>query len=134
MTSEAKDVVIYKQVAIDAIKSKLLAFTPTQMDMKEDCLEIIEKLPSVQLEHRWIPCSETEPKKSGYYLCTHGGTTIVSPDYYTTQEQAEEMFADPEDEYLDLKEYIGWASKDVIAWMPLPEPYREEGDKRWLNL
>lgn len=82
-----------------------------------------------QPEQRWIPCSETEPKKSGYYLCTHSGTVIVSPDYYTTQEQAEEIFADPEDEYLDLKEYIGWASKDVIAWMPLPGPYREEGGK-----
>ena len=86
----------------------------------------IRKLPSVQPEPQWIPCSEMEPKKSGRYLCTHSGTGIVSPDYYTTQEQAEELFADPEDEYLDLEEYIGWTSKNVIAWMPLPKPYRAE--------
>ena len=75
-----------------------------------------------QPEPHWIPCSEMEPKKSDRYLCTHGGTGIVSPDYYMTQEQAKELFADPE-------EYIGWTSKNVIAWMPLPQPYtgrREE--------
>lgn len=73
-------------------------------------------------EPHWIPCSEMEPKKSGRYLCTHGGTGIVGPDYYTTQEQAEELFADPEDEY------IGWASKNVIAWRELPEPYHKESE------
>ena len=89
----------------------------------------IAELPSAQPEPQWIPCSEMEPKKSGRYLCTHSGTGIVSPDYYTTQEQAEELFADPEDEYLDLEEYIGWTSKNVIAWMSLPEPYQKEGEQ-----
>ena len=89
----------------------------------------IDEQPTVESEQKWIPCKEMEPKKSGHYLCTHGGTwRIVSPDYYTTQEQAEELFADPKDEYLDLEEYIGWTSKNVIAWMPMPEPYREEGE------
>ena len=75
---------------------------------------------------QWIPCSEMEPKESGYYLCTHGGSGFVGLDYYTTQEQAEELFADPEDEYLDLEEYIGWTSKNVIAWMHRPEPWEGE--------
>lgn len=88
--------------------------------------QILDRIPSAQPEPQWIPCSEMEPKKSGRYLCTHSRTGIVSPDYYTTQEQAEELFADPKDEYLDLEEYIGWTSKNVIAWMPLPEPYRAE--------
>jgi len=38
---------IDRQVAIDAINT-MFAVTPTQMDMKEDCLEIIENLPSAQ--------------------------------------------------------------------------------------
>ena len=109
---------VSRQAAIDAALS---AFSRGLLASPD-----IRKLPSVQPEPQWIPCSEMEPKKSGHYLCTHSGTGIVSPDYYTTQEQAEELFADPEDEYLDLEEYIGWTSKNVIAWMPLPEPYRAE--------
>ena len=82
------------------------------------------RLMSLQPEQQWIPCSEMEPKESGYYLCTHGGSGFVGLDYYTTQEQAEELFADPEDEYLDLEEYIGWTSKNVIAWMHRPDPWK----------
>lgn len=48
----------------------------------EDVFNLIEQL---QLTGHWVPCSEMEPKKTGHYLCTHGGTGIVSPDYYTTQ-------------------------------------------------
>lgn len=87
---------------------------------------IENKINALSSEQQWIPCSEMEPKESGYYLCTYGGSGFVGLDYYTTQEQAEELFADPEDEYLDLEEYIGWTSKNVIAWMPRPEPWKGE--------
>ena len=122
---------IRRQAAINAIEHRLAepAYQHTGEDwyVGMNCAESeLYELPSAQPEPQWIPCSEMEPKKSGRYLCTHSGTGIVSPDYYTTQEQAEELFADPEDEYLDLEEYIGWTSKNVIAWMPLPEPYRED--------
>ena len=120
---------ISRQAAIDAIRASTLKYTgfmEMEMYTDDDAVEAIEDLPSAEPEQQWIPCSEMEPKKSGRYLCAHSGTGIVSPDYYTTQEQAEELFADPEDEYLDLEEYIGWTSKNVIAWMPLPEPYRAE--------
>ena len=129
---------IERQAAIDELKrisfshcfecSEYLSEDIREIEIinSNKALEAIEALPSAQPEPQWIPCSEMEPKKSGRYLCTHSGTGIVSPDYYTTHEQAEELFADPEDEYLDLEEYIGWTSKNVIAWMPLPEPYREE--------
>lgn len=40
-----KDDFISRQAAIDAINT-MFAPTPTQMDIKEDCLEIIENLPS----------------------------------------------------------------------------------------
>lgn len=128
---------IYRQAAIDAFglseKTRKYGGDHSGYDtrMLYEIQDVLEGLPPAQPERKkgkWIPCSEMEPKKSGHYLCTHGGTGIVSPDYYTTQEQAEELFADPEDEYLDLEEYIGWTSKNVIAWMPLPEPYKEKTD------
>ena len=47
---------ISRQMAIDALSS-IFAPTPTQKDMVGDCLEVIEKLPSVQPEQKnghWI--------------------------------------------------------------------------------
>lgn len=49
------DSLISRQVAIDAISS-MFAPTPTQKDMVEDCLEIIENLPSAQPE--FIRCKD----------------------------------------------------------------------------
>ena len=53
---------------------------------------------------RWIPCSERLPFDAGYYLTT---TTY------------NEVFCD----YWNLNEWN--RTEQVIAWMPLPEPYRE---------
>lgn len=73
-------------------------------------------LPSVTPQQtRWIPVSERLPETYGIYL-----TYIVNP--YDSQLS-----------YIMLCDYIGqtWcpvdetASNNVVAWMPLPEPYRE---------
>ena len=60
---------ISRQAAIDAINT-MFAPTPTQMDMKEDCLEIIENLPSAQPEsieitNELIRILEAEEKHGG---------------------------------------------------------------------
>lgn len=54
---------------------------------------------------QWIPCSERLPKEDGRYLCTYSdvGTCVDFGSYSDGQ-----WFVEP------------------IAWMPLPEPYREE--------
>lgn len=69
----------------------------------------------------WTPAT-IPPKVSDKYLVTHGGSYILSLDDYTTMEDAVRIF----DEGYD--DYIGWDSQNVIAWMPLPEPYKEEGE------
>ena len=88
----------------------------------------IEALPSVQPE-RWIPCSERLPEKNGRYLVTRGlkaCNSIWNRVYIVN--------------YTDLMglkaEKIWWDGNvgksdfepidDVIAWMPLPEPYKGE--------
>lgn len=65
-----------------------------------------------QPEQRWTPCSEGTPKKTSYYICTcHDGVC-----YRTSV----------------LKWSSGWVLTGarsywkVIAWMPLPEPWKGE--------
>ena len=72
---------------------------------------------------RWIPVSERLPKKSGVYLCTFGGNNLTRVDNYTTELDAKKIFDEPE-------EYAGWQSQNVIAWMPLPEPYKAEREDK----
>jgi len=90
-------------------------------------------LPSAQPEQRWIPCSERLPEKSGRYLVTRGSNVCGS-------------LCDKVDilNYSDLmglkKEKIWWSGNvgkidfekydHVIAWMPLPEPYKTDTENK----
>lgn len=81
----------------------------------EDCLrkglkllkEQKKDLPSTQPEQRWIPVGERLPEIAGWYL--------------TTGEDGE-VYMDYCDDWYRLR-------ASVIAWMPLPEPYKEENKK-----
>ena len=85
--------------------------------------ERLKKLPSINpQEPKWIPVSERLPNKSGKYWCTFGGTNLTGTDFYTTKDDAEIDFDEPD-------EYVGWRSQNVIAWMPLPEPYKAESEE-----
>lgn len=79
-----------------------------------DLVEFLSGLP------KWIPCGERQPKENGNYLAlyrTSDGTTSL-----------EFMMVD------HCNAGGGWlhegngrkAYKKVIAWMPLPEPYKAE--------
>lgn len=75
------------------------------------CCECVENLPSADVPH-WIPCSERLPEEDGEYLVTDvsGGVATVTETYFIT----------------DCDGDGHWGALDVIAWMPLPEPYKEE--------
>lgn len=61
---------------------------------------------------KWIPCSERLPKKDGLYLVS--------------------VINDHNRRYSKTCWYHGhekwFARQDVVAWMPLPKPYKEGGD------
>lgn len=74
----------------------------------------------------WIPCSERLPDKSDFYMvCAYNGDTY---DY-------RKNWFYHEDDYGD-SEWTGLIScEKVIAWAPLPEPYKPEDIKEapWKN-
>lgn len=62
----------------------------------------------------WIPCSERLPEEAGFYIVTKrqkSGEIQVALGSYRPL----------------FNEWSGNGNfKDVLAWMPLPEPYRED--------
>ena len=71
----------------------------------------------------WLP-STIPPKVSDKYLVVSRGTHFIGIDYYTTLEDAKRLF---DEEY---ENDMGWRSQNVLAWMPLPEPYKVESEVR----
>lgn len=115
---------ISRQNAIDALKEYEVVesdnFTKTDPIIMmtvatiANCIEEIVNLPSVKPEPKWIPVSERLPEE-GRYLVTRY-------DYVTKS-----SFID----ILWFKKNTWWNRQitgnfSVVAWMPLPEPYRGE--------
>ena len=93
-----------------------------------DAMNVLRDLPSVQPEQRWVLCSERLPEDYGEFLVTYksDGEQIFmdiieyEPSYEFDHEKnrfkGNWLFAD------DLQA----VNSEVIAWMPLPEPYQAE--------
>lgn len=94
---------------------------------RDDCFKLKEKyrdewmdmsgILSVMLEQRWIPLKDREPEKEGEYLVTFDDGFVATVTYSETDTNGGmdwELWAD---------------SGEPIAWMFLPEPYRESEGK-----
>ena len=91
----------------------------------------ILELPSAQPEQRWIPVTERLLEANGRYLITRGLNACGA--------MWNRVYIANYSDLMGLKsERIWWNGNvgksdferidDVIAWMPLPEPYRKEGE------
>lgn len=77
----------------------------------QELMKAIDSVPSVQPEQRWIPVTERVPEDRGYYLVT----ILAENGYHRSREVI--YFGD------DFK----WSTtRNVIAWMPLLEPWKEK--------
>ena len=97
---------ISRQAAIDAVM-ELFRRVPTNAIRAK---KVIEKLPSAQPE-RWIPCSERLPEHRLYVLVTYEYEYGLIDNGITWYSGTENKWN---------------TSREVIAWIPLPEPYRGE--------
>ena len=73
-------------------------------------------------EQRWIPCSERMPEKyiGEWLCCTDDGQVLVLP-YDTPGDGSKEcvFYRWDDDGYM-------YETYNVVAWMPLPQPYKGE--------
>ena len=80
----------------------------------------IARLPSVDAVPQWIPVSERLPKESGIYL-----VTLKTDGVAYLESEFPNGFV-----YVSTYDAVimnwGYGGKDVIAWMPLPEPYMDK--------
>ena len=74
---------------------------------------ILNNMPSYQ---SWIPTTEHEPFKSGYYLVTIKGVEEPTILWYSKMDA---LWRDDEYNYYT-----------VLAWQPLPEPYQEANNEQ----
>lgn len=110
------DDLISRQSAIDAVRKGCQEW----LGIFQRCEENIKALPSTQPEQRWIPCSERLPENveagEEYPLvifCTDKRSYFGFYEYYRGGQWWN---------YTADEDYL---VEGVIAWMPLPEPYRE---------
>lgn len=74
--------------------------------------DILEQIPAIDPEPKWIPVSESLPESRVYVLVTY--------EYqYGLIDHGISWYEDKRKEWMSARE--------VTAWVPLPEPYREEG-------
>ena len=113
------DDLISRQAAIDAIDE-------IESEIAEGCGVEYEKwrkyfcdLPSAQPEQQWIPCNVRLPRVADCYAVTRqiGSDLIVSACYFDgINNWHDDNWINHERNYLT----------DIVAWLPLPEPYKEE--------
>lgn len=95
------------------------------------CIEIVKEV-AEEYNGGWIPCSERLPEESGYYLVTYHDWSDGNflPKYDDTYVRRLH--------YQISEHFVGWnypknvddraendCHKEVIAWQPLPEPFKE---------
>ena len=85
-------------------------------------IEHLKKMPSElpSAEARWIPCSERLPKRDELVLVTYKTTDRIHLCKYIDDGSGNPWWS-----YID--DCCAW-NNVVLAWMPLPEPYREDGE------
>ena len=69
----------------------------------------------MEVSDRWIPCTSAKPEPDRDVIFCDVDGDIYKGLMYDNGDWYDDAYDDP--------------VKNVVAWMPLPEPYRKEGDK-----
>ena len=112
---------ISRKAAIDAVSRGCKEFR----GIFAECEKNLSELPSAQSEQRWIPCSKRLPKVGTYVLVSKKSLCFRSnlPNVCTAHRSRDPRSG--KEEWNDML-FGKLDDDDVLAWMPLPEPYRAE--------
>ena len=111
------DDLISRQAAIDFIDAGHLVNPNEPRWSDNEVVNFLRKRPSADVPH-WIPCSEQMPPMDKYVLvCTVDGDITDGQRWDEDDDGTWFIFGDSHSASDD----------DIVAWMPLPEPY-EEGE------
>ena len=83
----------------------------TVQDVNDKCDALFMAIKALEAQ-QWIPCSERLPEDEGYYLVTLGDDGFPDRDVEIVAMQDGDWDWNP--------------IEQVMAWMPLPEPYEEK--------
>ena len=82
-----------------------------------------------QLNGGWVPVDERLPEEYGCYLVAWRPTDLTAEDIIkntgTVPHYYEMVEYDPDDEALWIGGIEQCESYEILAWQPLPEPYKE---------
>lgn len=106
---------------VKVLDDTMYAYNPRYLEALDMALTALEAEETWYATHeyppktRWIPCSERLPEEDGSYL--------VSGKWGSGKESVGDCEFSVEDGYFQT----AW-NFDVLAWMPLPEPYKKDGE------
>lgn len=100
-----------QKVATEAWKLRIKATVEVILNQ---FIDYIDAAPTIKPEPQWIPCSERLPEKEGNYLIT------AQPAYNHAKDIRIAHWS---------SRWVGYVKSEIIAWMPLPEPYEEGQDE-----
>ena len=103
-------------------------FPKNEVFIVDDVYEGLDELPTIEPEQQWIPVSERLPEEGHDVLITKESFKIRG---YEQEVIKAKRSADTRSGKIEWwsPEFGTLTNKAVLAWMPLPEPYREEGEE-----
>ena len=103
----------------DALKAKVTTSSSAAMraQAKTACNNLIDRAPTI--EPQWIPCSERLPEDNTIVLVTFEDGVVGTSSWHKTTD-----YNNGFDNFLIGITEIGIERRGVIAWMPLPTPYK----------
>ena len=153
--SKLETQIMEQQLCEDAI-SRQAVLDQTYLWSKDEFLRVtnpfdylrkrINSLSPVTPQPKWIPVSERLPEDNGWYQCTviSDNLSLIMDLFYKSGKWLDNRRIDmyniydiygygfiPEKHKLSYQELISdfdW-TKNVVAWMPLPQPYKGESEE-----
>ena len=115
----------------DALEKEFCSGCQYENNKYSNCIDCaLAHAPTIE-ERKWIPCSGRLPEENGRYLVTRGLSACGA--------MWNRVYLINYSDLMGLKsERIWWDGNvgksdferidDVIAWMPIPEPYKEDNN------